>query len=130
MKEIFNVMKENGDRAIGARVSREVYDRVLESGQPFRDRDFVADDWYITAYDPIRNAYGTVVGILNVGVLEERHRDLRNKIVLAFVDIGLLGTILALGVCYLLARRVWPGFQFVLPNDWEGTPEERSSSAR
>ncbi|MBN2013635.1 MAG: cache domain-containing protein [Candidatus Altiarchaeota archaeon] len=64
-----NVMRE-GKRAIGTRVSAEVYDQVLGKGQTYVGRAFVVNDWYITAYEPIKDVEGNIIGILYVGLLE------------------------------------------------------------
>jgi len=101
-----NVMKENGNRAIGTRVSREVYDQVLENARPWQDRAYVVNDWYITAYDPIVDVGGRVVGILYVGVLERKYGDLRNQIVFAFLGVSLLGTALVLATSYMLSLQL------------------------
>jgi len=72
-----NVMKEKGQRAIATRVSQEVYDQVLENDKSWYDRAFVVRDWYISAYDPIHDVDGDVIGILYVGVLEEKYEDIK-----------------------------------------------------
>ncbi|WP_252023651.1 cache domain-containing protein [Vibrio sp. SCSIO 43136] len=56
-------------RAIGTRVSEEVKNIVLGKGQNFIDRAYVYDDWYITAYQPLRDKEGAVVGMLYTGYL-------------------------------------------------------------
>ena len=50
-----NVIKINSTKAIGTRVSDEVYLIVLEQGERFGDRSFVVNDCYLSAYDPIRD---------------------------------------------------------------------------
>ncbi len=57
-------------RAIGTRVSREVQESVLQNGQLWVDRAFVYDDWYVSAYEPIYDHRGIIVGMLYVGYLE------------------------------------------------------------
>jgi len=101
-----NVMNENGNRAIGTRVSKEVYDQVLENGRSWEDQAFVVNDWYITAYDPIKDVDDKIVGILYVGVLKRKFDDLRNQIVFAFLGVSLLGTVLVLGTSYLLSLQL------------------------
>ncbi|WP_104027418.1 sensor histidine kinase [Vibrio jasicida] len=56
-------------RAIGTRVSSEVYNKVLEEGEQWVDRAFVYDAWYITAYQPIKDQYDNVIGMLYTGYL-------------------------------------------------------------
>ncbi len=58
------------ERAIGTRVSQTVRDAVLGQGQTWLDRAFVVDDWYVSAYQPLRNGHGERVGMLYVGYLE------------------------------------------------------------
>ncbi|UCF91914.1 MAG: cache domain-containing protein [Desulfobacterales bacterium] len=75
-----NVVKENGTRAIGTRVSGDVYDRVLENNQHWYDRAFMVNDWYLSAYDPIHDIENKTIGILYVGVLAKRYDDLKQKL--------------------------------------------------
>ncbi|ARV72594.1 sensor histidine kinase [Vibrio campbellii] len=56
-------------RAIGTRVSSEVYNKVLAEGEQWIDRAFVYDAWYITAYQPIKDQYNNVIGMLYTGYL-------------------------------------------------------------
>ncbi|USD48538.1 cache domain-containing protein [Vibrio sp. SCSIO 43153] len=56
-------------RAIGTRVSSEVYNKVLDEGEQWVDRAFVYDAWYITAYQPIKDQYDNVIGMLYTGYL-------------------------------------------------------------
>jgi len=95
-----NVKTEKDQRAIGTRVSEEVGNAVLEEGREWVDRAFVVNDWYITAYQPIKNIKGEIIGILYVGTLEAPYIDVRNKLVLSFVGIALLCLFLVL-IMYL-----------------------------
>ncbi|MEH0741003.1 cache domain-containing protein [Vibrio cholerae] len=56
-------------RAIGTRVSNEVRQSVLEDGQEWVNLAFVYDAWYITAYQPLRDQYDNVIGMLYTGYL-------------------------------------------------------------
>jgi two-component system NtrC family sensor kinase len=89
-----NVRSSDGTRAIGTRVSKEVYDEVIKKGVPWIGRAFVVNGWYITAYEPIRNLSGKVVGMLYVGMLEAPYVDLKNRLVFTFLGITLLTAIL------------------------------------
>ncbi len=101
-----NVKREDGSRAIGTRVSEEVYNQVLVKGLPWIERAFVVNDWYITAYEPIKNIEGNIIGILYVGVLEQKFTDMRRDTILVFLGIALGGIILALIVSYFLANSI------------------------
>jgi len=50
-----NVKREDGSRAIGTRVSEVVYDHFLVKRLPSIERASVVNDWYYTAYEPIKD---------------------------------------------------------------------------
>ncbi len=97
-----NVPDESGQRAIGTRVSSQVYEKVVKEGQVWHDREFVVTDWYKTAYEPIKNIQGEVIGILYVGTLEQPFYDMARQVLVIFL--------LAVGVVTLIAVL----FSFVL----------------
>jgi len=101
-----NVRNEDGTRALGTRVSEYVYNQVVREGEPWIGRAYVVNDWYITAYEPIRNIYNRIIGILYVGVLEQKYLDAKQQTVLAFLAITFLGTLAAMTLSYLLAKRI------------------------
>ena len=75
-----NVTMEDGSRAIGTRLSASVCEVVLDRGGTWSAPAFVVNDWYITAYEPIRDPTGAIIGSLYVGLLRppfasvERHQ--------------------------------------------------------
>jgi two-component system, NtrC family, sensor kinase len=77
-----NVIDKKGNRAVGTRVSGDVYEQVLERGLPWIQRAYVVDDWYITAYEPIRDFGDKIVGILYVGILETKYTVLKERLIL------------------------------------------------
>ncbi len=84
-----NVRMFEGQRAIGTRVSAEVRDAVLDRGQTWLDGAFVVNDWYISAYEPIRDSYNRRVGMLYAGYLRQPFTAAKRgtvlEIALAFV---------------------------------------------
>jgi two-component system NtrC family sensor kinase len=101
-----NVRDELGERAIGTRVSNEVNQAVLVEGKAWIDRAFVVNDWYITAYEPIKNLAGNIIGILYVGVLERPYIDLTNRVILAFSVIAILSVVLLLVLLFISTTRI------------------------
>jgi len=101
-----NVQRTDGTRAIGTRVSEEVYEQVLVKGLPWIDRAFVVNNWYISAYEPIWDIEGKIIGILYVGILEQKFNDMRNKAIAIFLGIAVAGMIIALIVSNFLAKGV------------------------
>ncbi len=98
-----NVLDENGQRAIGTRVSAQVYKEVVEKGNVWDDRAFVVNAWYKTAYEPITNINGNIIGIIYVGTLAEPFDSMTKHITLAFLAIVLAATALAIVLSFILA---------------------------
>ena len=71
-----NVKTETGNRAIGTLVSEDVYINVLLEGKSLSKILFAVNDWYITAYEPIRNISGNTIGVLGLGVLESKFKSM------------------------------------------------------
>jgi two-component system NtrC family sensor kinase len=101
-----NVPNENGERAIGTRVSKEVNQAVLVEGQPWIDRAFVVNHWYITAYEPIKEINGKIIGILYVGMLERPYIDTTNRVMLTFTLLAALCVVFLLVILYFATSRI------------------------
>ncbi len=82
-----NVQKGDGQRAIGTYIPAVQSDGspspiigTVLAGKRFLGRAYVVNAWYITAYEPISDASGQVVGMLYAGVKEESAESLRKAI--------------------------------------------------
>ncbi len=101
-----NVRNADGSRAITTRVSAEVADAVLGQGDTWRQRAFVVNDWYISAYTPIRNLLGNTIGMIYVGSLERPYRDILWKNLYFFLGITLLAMALISVVSIIVANQI------------------------
>ena len=101
-----NVKNEKNERAIGTRVSKEVNNAVLKEGKPWIARAFVVNDWYITAYEPIKNINDKIIGILYVGMLERPYIDTTKRVMLAFTIMASLCVVLLLVILYFSTTRI------------------------
>lgn len=101
-----NVMDREGNRALGTRAMKEVQEQVLEKGIPWSQRAFVVDDWYITAYEPIRDIHDKIIGMLYVGMLESKYALMKERIILFFFLFSLSGMLIALTVSFLLSWKM------------------------
>jgi two-component system NtrC family sensor kinase len=79
-----------------------VANAVLGRGDTWRGRAFVVNDWYISAYAPIRNLLGNTIGMLYVGILERPYQDILWKNLYVFLGI----TLLAMGLISIIAMKV------------------------
>jgi PAS domain S-box-containing protein len=97
-----NVEKLDGSRAIGTYIPavnpdgtpNPVVSTVL-NGETFNGRAYVVNAWYVTAYEPIRDEDGKVVGVLYVGVQQENVPELRQGIM--DIVVGKTGYVYVLG---------------------------------
>ena len=101
-----NVTNQNGSRAVGTRVAEDVYQRVVREGRQWIDRAYVVNRWYITAYEPIRDPAGAAIGILYVGILEQKYVDIQRRTIFVFLGITVAGTLMALTLSYFLSRNI------------------------
>ncbi len=88
-----NVRTSDGQRAVGSRMSAEVYDHVINNGLIWADRAFVVNNWYITTYEPINDPEGKIIGSLYVGLLEEPFREPQRVIIIFFIIMICVSTI-------------------------------------
>lgn len=96
------VLKKDGTRAVGTFIPfiqpdgtpNPVLSSVL-SGRPYYGRAFVVNAWYITAYEPIRDRSGRIIGMLYVGEKQENVPSLRKAIL--STKIGRSGYVFVLG---------------------------------
>jgi len=101
-----NVAGERGKRAIGTRLSEEVKRAVLDEGKSWNERAFVVNDWYITAYEPIRNIEDKIIGILYVGTLEKPYIDNSHRVMFTFTVLAFLCVIFLLVILYFATTRI------------------------
>ncbi|MGC3872931.1 sensor histidine kinase [Halomonas sp. GXIMD04776] len=93
-----NVRLTNGERAIGTRVSRQVAHQVLEQGERFIDRAFVVSDWYVAAYEALRNIQGERIGMIYAGYPEAPFTRLYRETLLQIAVTLILVTLLSLAL--------------------------------
>ena len=105
MRIATNVRDDDGMRALGTRLSNPVFQSVLERGEVWSAPAFVVNDWYITAYEPIRDPGGEIIGALYVGLLQAPFSERRNMI--AGVFLGAVGVGTACSLMLLFVTTNW-----------------------
>jgi two-component system NtrC family sensor kinase len=101
-----NVMTKENKRAIGTTLSKEVYERVIVEGKDWVGRAFVVDDWYITTYTPIYDMNTNLIGILYVGLLEAKYRDIKWNTIWINMGITGLGMVIAFIISFYLGNTI------------------------
>jgi methyl-accepting chemotaxis protein len=69
------ILDSSGNRALGTTVSDEVYNTVVSNRETYTGRASVLGEYYLTSYEPIKDASGETIGILSIGIPEEVYRQ-------------------------------------------------------
>lgn len=101
-----NVFREDGSRAVGTRLSEKVYEEVIQRGGTWAAPAFVVNDWYITAYEPIRDPDQRIIGALYVGLLQAPFAHARTSVVLRFIVLVIVATVASLALIFLVTMVV------------------------
>ncbi|HOO72166.1 MAG TPA: cache domain-containing protein [Spirochaetota bacterium] len=101
-----NVKREDGTRTIGTRVSEEVYNKVFVQQKLWLDKAFVVNNWYISAYVPIYDVNEKAIGILYVGVLDEKYKSIERKTTSYFLLMIILSASVAIILSSYLIRYI------------------------
>lgn len=93
-----NVLDDHGFRAVGTKLVGPAYEAVFKQGKPYRGEAVILGTPYLTAYDPIRDVKGAIIGALFVGVEKSaflaRYSGLRIQLTLTLVGMLAVFTIL------------------------------------
>ncbi len=102
MLRVATTVESDGARAVGTYIPAVNPDGTpnpvvadLLAGRTYRGRAFVVDRWYLTVYQPIRDARGELLGALYVGVPQEAVKSIRRA--LGGVTVGKTGYVFVLG---------------------------------
>lgn len=102
-----NVRLFEGKRALGTRVSAAVRRTVLDEGRVWLDSAFVVNDWYVSAYEPIRDSFGRRVGMLYVGFLEAPFARAKTETIIGILVAFLLVTAASVPIFLRWARAIF-----------------------
>lgn len=122
-----NVLKADGSRAIGTKLGPgPVTDAVLGRGQPYRGIANILGETYLTAYDPIKNSAGEVVGVLYVGIKKSDFFSIIDQLLFNISAIVLGVTLLLSGVTYrIIHQRSPPPYWWRTGTDSGDGPADR-----
>ena len=74
-----NVKDTNGKRAVGTHLTDNVFDVAVKRGETYYGRRDLFGVNYVTAYEPIKDKDGSVIGVLFVGTEEGQTLDVVKK---------------------------------------------------
>ncbi|MDQ2102300.1 methyl-accepting chemotaxis protein [Azospirillum isscasi] len=101
-----NVHNPDGSRAIGTKLARgPVYAAIFDAKQPFRGEANILGEDYFTAYDPLTDQNGDVIGILFVGLKKSVALRVLDEVVANIIQVAVVITIGVAVVMLLVVRR-------------------------
>ncbi len=101
-----NIMKPEGGRATGTKLQGPAYETLFKEKKSYRGEADVLGAKYFTAYDPIKNDQGEIIGALFVGIKESDYFAPFYRLVILIIIIAVcilagVGTL-----TYLVTRRL------------------------
>jgi two-component system, cell cycle sensor histidine kinase and response regulator CckA len=99
-----NVLKANGSRAIGTKLTGPAYDSIFRDGKGFRGEVLILGIPYFSAYDPIRDKSGRTIGVLYVGEKKSEFFALYDGIKVKVISGGAALIVCFLGLSFVALR--------------------------
>ena len=100
-----NVLKPDGSRAVGTRLTGPAYEAVFKHGQSYRGQADILGIPYFTAYDPIKNARGETIGVLYVGIKQSDYFATFDRLLIGTCILAALLVAVLNVLVYLFVRR-------------------------
>jgi len=102
-----NVKKENGDRAVGTHLAENHPGQaIIRSGQTYKGPAMLFGSRFYTAYHPVFNPAGKVIGIIYVGIATAELDGMLWQAITAMAIAAGIAALIALMATLLLVRRV------------------------
>lgn len=102
-----NVKKENGDRAVGTLLAADHPGQaMLRQGEAYKGPAILFGRRFYTAYQPVFNPVGKVIGIIYVGIATAELDGMLRQAITAMAIAASIAALLALVATMLLVRRI------------------------
>jgi methyl-accepting chemotaxis protein len=102
-----NVKKENGDRAVGTQLAADHPGQaVLRRGEAYKGPATLFGKTFMTAYFPVADATGKVVGILYVGIPMAQFESMLTQAIESMAIAAGVAALLVLVLTLLVVRRI------------------------
>jgi methyl-accepting chemotaxis protein len=102
-----NVVKDDGSRAVGTTLQGPARDALFKEGKPYRGEAEILGNTYFTAYDPIRDVSGRVIGALYTGVKKSIFLGSYEKLQTTTILLALLILALSAAINWHFVRRMF-----------------------
>jgi methyl-accepting chemotaxis protein len=125
-----NVKNAQGARAIGTKAAENVVDATLKQGQTYIGKANVVGTWNQTAYEPIKNAEGKIIGMFYVGVPNTRYDEVVNEISTKVILSSALGLIIVFILGFFTVNSIVKPINRVIVDISKSTEQVASASSQ
>ncbi|MBN1308686.1 MAG: cache domain-containing protein, partial [Chitinispirillaceae bacterium] len=101
-----NIRSNRDFSSIGTKLPADIYGEILAGDTVVNRKVVVAGHPYRVAYGPIRNISGEAIGILGVGILEEKIWGTQRRALFIFIAITFGALLLSISISQWLAGRI------------------------
>ena len=99
------VKDKSGNRSVGTKASEKVIGEVLKAGNPYTGRAEVLGEQFDSAYSPIKDSSGKIIGMIFVGLPSKSLDDVKNNLIISIVIAMAIIILILGGVSWVLIGR-------------------------
>ena len=125
-----NVKKPDGNRAIGTQVAENVKEATLKKGETYLGKALVVNVWNQTAYEPIKNVKGEIIGMFYVGVPNTYYDKVVRELSARIIGLGVFGLLILFVLAIQVTRSMVNPIQRVTEGLSSGAIQVTSASAQ
>ena len=125
-----NVKKPSGERAVGTKAAQNVIDATLTGGKVYIGRANVVGIWNKTAYEPLKNAGGEIIGMFYVGVPNTRYDEITRDIISKIIIISFIGLIIVGVLSIFLTKSITGPINRVIAGITDGADQVSSAASQ
>ena len=103
---VATTVKRDGKRQINTKVSDEVKEQVLNKGLPYFGEAEVVGVMYQTAYKPIKDSSGKIIGIWYVGASKKFLDNINSSFKIQIAFSGIVIILISLIIAYIVSRNI------------------------
>jgi methyl-accepting chemotaxis protein len=122
------VKNSSGNRAVGTRAAENVIEATLKKGETYIGKAIVVGVWNQTAYKPIKNNKGEIIGMFYVGVPHTHYVQVVKEITLKIIIFSIVGLLIVLSVSVYLLYSITRPIHRVVKGLSEGAEQVSSAS--
>jgi len=125
-----NVKDNAGRRAVGTRAAENVINSTLKKGETYIGKAIVVDTWNQTAYEPIKNGKGEIIGMFYVGVPHTHYKWVVKEIIFKIILSSIVGFLIVSFLTVFLTSSVTQPIHGVIEGLTGGADQVSSASGQ